>query len=388
MEPFKSLFSPDLVRMVGLQLERQCPEADAHRFVASVLPRLDALELKARAALIADALHTVLPDAPARRTAVLQAMLHPDELEHAGQGSDDEGLCGWAILPLTLLVARHGLDDFDRSMGLLREMTKRFSAEFGIRAFLQADQPRALRILSGWTEDPNRHVRRLVSEGTRPRLPWGERLPGLMRDPTPMLPLLARLRDDPEPYVRRSVANHLNDIAHDHPDLVRELAAEWLSGAEAQRRALLRHACRGLIRRGDPRTLALFGHAAPRIASTLPLVAPTQVRMGEALSIRVELRSESDAPQRLAVDYVLHLLKSNGQLSPRVFKGAIIHLAPRGSALFERTHRFREVTTRRHYPGPQAVSARVNGVDTPSVPFDLLPQAVPDPNPAPRTRRP
>ncbi|MCE2950423.1 MAG: DNA alkylation repair protein [bacterium] len=375
MEPFKSVFSEALVLQVASHLKQHLPDADADAFVGTVLPSLDALELKARAALIAERLHAVLPADPGQRASVLQAMLHPDELDHAGLPSDARGLCGWAILPLTLLVARHGVADFDRSMALLREMTKRFSAEFGVRAFLRADQARALHILSGWVADPNRHVRRLVSEGTRPRLPWGERLPGLVRDPSPMLSLLTRLRDDPEPYVRRSVANHLNDIARDHPDLVRRLAGEWLHGADANRRALLRHACRGLIRRGDAQALAVFGHAAPRLAPARPERSPARVCMGEALSIRLALRSTADEPQRLAVDYVLHLLKANGRLSPKVFKGAIIELPPRASILFERSHRFREVTTRRHYPGRQALSVRINGVDTEAVAFELLPAA-------------
>jgi 3-methyladenine DNA glycosylase AlkC len=270
-----------------------------------------------------------------------------------------------------MVVGQHGVGDFDRSMGLLREMTKRFSSEFGIRYFLLADQARALATLEGWLDDPNRHVRRLISEGARPRLPWAMQLPALMRDPAPVLPLLERLRDDPEPYVRRSVANHLNDISKDHPALVGRLAADWMAGAGRERRALLSHACRSLIKRGDPAALAVFGRGRPEIAEAVPELSATEVRMGERLDFVLPLRSLSDAPQELTVDYVLHLRKANGKLAPKVFKGAVLTLGPGEARVFRAGHVFREVTTRRHYPGEQALSLRINGVDTAAVPFRL-----------------
>jgi 3-methyladenine DNA glycosylase AlkC len=373
MEPFKTFFSPGLVRTMAGHLSRHLPGLDPRAFAAPVLAALEPLELKARAQLIADHLHEALPGDPGRRAGVLAALLHPDPLDHADRPADDEGLCGWAILPLTMVVGQHGVQDFDRSMALLREMTKRFSSEFGIRYFLLADQARAFRILEGWLGDPNRHVRRLISEGTRPRLPWAMRLPALMRDPAPALPLLEHLRDDPEAYVRRSVANHLNDISKDHPALVARLAADWMAGAGRDRRALLSHACRSLIKRGDPGALAVFGRGRPEIADAAPELSATALRLGERLDISFPLRSLSDTPQELTVDYVLHLRKANGRLAPKVFKGAVLTLTPGETRVFGASHVFREVTTRRHYPGEQALSLRINGVDTRAVPFRLDP---------------
>lgn len=371
MEPFKNVFSPALVTCVAGHLQRHVKGFEAPAFTAAIVPRLETLELKARAQLIADQVHAALPADPAQRAKVLLALLHPDDGHQVNRQSGDEGVCGWGILPLTMVVGQHGVADFDRSMRLLKEMTKRFTSEFAIRHFLLADQARAIATLADWVDDPSPHVRRLVSEGARPRLPWAARLPGLIRDPSPLLPLLKRLRDDPEPYVRRSVANHLNDIAKDHPQLITALAADWCRGANANRDALLRHACRGLIKQGDAAALAVFGRHPPRVEAGPLALSTHAVRMGEAMELRMRLRSTSSDTQQLTVDYVLHLRKANGRLSPKVFKGALLNLAPGEEQEFRRTHRFREVTTRRHYMGENAVSLRINGQDTAPVAFSL-----------------
>lgn len=371
MEPFKNLFSPELVRCISRHLRRQIRGFDHAAFDASIVGQLDALELKARSQLIADHVHAALPVDPLERERILLAMLHPDELNHANQAASDEGVCGWGILPLTEVVAQHGLQDFDRSMQLLREMTKRFSAEYAVRPFLLADQTRAINILATWVDDANHHVRRLVSEGSRPRLPWAMQLPDLKRDPSPMLPLLEKLRDDTSPYVRRSVANHLNDISKDHPEIVTALASSWRSKASPEREALLRHACRGLIKQGHSATLAVFDRHPPQLKKGRLQLSTPALRMGEVLGFQMSLRSTAQVPQQLTVDYVLHFLKANGQRSPKVFKGALLRLEPGESITFSRSHRFREVTTRKHYPGEQGVSLRINGVDTDVATFVL-----------------
>ncbi len=265
MEPLKNLFSSDLVGWIAFHLKHHVEGFDEAAFHAAVLQALPALELKERSQLIADHLVRALPIDRAARHAILLAMLHPDEFDHADKVSDRLGLCGWAVLPLTLVVGEHGTGDFTGSLETLRQMTKRFSSEFAIRYFLIEDQAAALEIMSRWIFDPNRHVRRLVSEGTRPRLPWAMRLPSLMNDPSPVLPFLKALRDDPEPYVRRSVANHLNDISKDHPGLLAEIAESWMVDASPERRSLLRHASRSLIKSGDARILTAFGRYPARL---------------------------------------------------------------------------------------------------------------------------
>jgi 3-methyladenine DNA glycosylase AlkC len=372
MEPFKAVFSPGLVDLIAEHLGRHFPGFDRESFVRSITPRLDGMELMERVQLITDALHAVLPRDPAVRADMLLALLHPDPLPDLVASSNGDGLRGWAILPLTILVGQHGIGDFDRSLMLLREMTKRFSSEFAIRYFLIADQNRTLATLAAWVRDPDPHVRRLVSEGTRPRLPWAMRLQAFIKDPGPVLPLLTALRDDPEEYVRRSVANNLNDISKDHPSRVASLLRDWMVDADRNRKATLRHAARSLIKAGNAQTLAVFGYASAQLAPTRPQLASHEVRMGDALAFSLALKSLASKQQSLTIDYVLHFLKANGELSPKVFKGGKLVLNSGEIRLFQRKHQFRDVTTRRHYPGPHALSFRINGQDTEAVGFELL----------------
>jgi 3-methyladenine DNA glycosylase AlkC len=290
-------------------------------------------------------------------------MLHPDEHDHTASDSDADGICGWAVLPLTMVVGDHWLDDFDAALEVLRQMTMRFTSEGAVRSFLLADQTRALGVMAGWIEDPNEHVRRLVSEGTRPRLPWAMRLPGLVSDPAPLIPLLTALRDDEEEYVRRSVANSLNDIAKDHPDLVAQIAAEWLHDADKNRERLVRHACRTLIKQGHPGALAAFGYEEPQVELVHLGVTSESVTYGESVEFTAELRSRSDRQQALVLDYVIHFVKANGRTAPKVFKWTKLTLDSGATRSLRRTHPIRPITTRRYYDGDHAVSLRINGRD-------------------------
>jgi len=333
--------------------------------------------MKARVQLIAAELAEALPTDDAARATALLAMLHPDTDAGIDRRSDERGIAGWGIWPLSLVVAERGLHDIDRSLALLREMTMRSTAEFAIRPFIVVEPARVFQTLARWTSDPNEHVRRLVSEGSRPRLPWGLRLRNLVADPSPTLPLLEALRDDPSPYVRRSVANHLNDIVKDHQDLVVSLAVDWSDGAPPERRTLLRHACRSLLKQGRADVMTLFGFTSDAVTIDPLVLSSDRVRMGEDLMLSTSLHSASDAPQRLSIDYVLHALKANGSRTPKVFKGGTVTLEPGETRRFARTHRFREVTTRRHYAGEHAIALRVNGVDSEPVRFELDVQARP-----------
>jgi 3-methyladenine DNA glycosylase AlkC len=181
------------------------------------------------------------------------------------------GLGVFFYLPHVSFVAAYGLelsgnggrDPFEASMHAQHELTRRFTAEFSLRVFLRQEQQRTLDRLRQWTRDPDPHVRRLCSEGSRPRLPWAERIPAFVTDPRPTLPLLEALKDDPDLYVRRSVANHLGDIAKDHPDLAFEICARWVAGASEERKWLIRHAVRHPAKHGVKAALRLRRLAAP-----------------------------------------------------------------------------------------------------------------------------
>ncbi|AJD46179.1 DNA alkylation repair protein [Rhizobium sp. SEMIA 4085] len=372
MEPLKNLFSSDLVGWIAFHLKHHLEGFDEAAFQRAVLQALPALELKERSQLIADHLVRVLPIDRTARHAILLAMLHPDEFDHVDKESDRLGLCGWAVLPLTLVVGQHGTGDFTGSLETLRQMTKRFTSEFAIRYFLIEDQAAALEIMSRWIFDSNRHVRRLVSEGTRPRLPWAMRLSSLMNDPSPVLPILQALRDDPEPYVRRSVANHLNDISKDHPGLLAEIAERWMVDASPQRRSLLRHASRSLIKSGDARILAAFGRYPARLLCGALELSSRAITMPDTLRFAVEITSTADHTQELTVDYVVHFRKANGSLAPKVFKGSAFSLGPGEIRRFRRAHRFAEITTRKYYDGVHRIGLRINGADTEVAEFELV----------------
>ena len=248
-------------------------------------------------------------------------------------------------------------------------MTKRFSAEFAVRPFIAADPERALRWLETWAGDASPHVRRLASEGSRPRLPWGMRLGVFVADPAPLIPLLTRLRDDPSEDVRRSVANSLNDIAKDHPDLVAGIAYDWLRDAPPARARLVRHACRTLIKRGHVATLAALGYRPAAVTAELELATPV-VRFGGALEFAAVLRAQ--AAGEVVLDYVVHHRKANGGLSPKVFKWKRVRLEKGKPLRLARRHPMRPITTRVYRDGPHRLEIVVNGTVVGAADFELI----------------
>jgi 3-methyladenine DNA glycosylase AlkC len=259
-------------------------------------------------------------------------------------------------------VAAYGLEHLDLSLGALYELTKRFTAEGAIRTFLQRYPEQTLAQLAEWASDPNCHVRRLVSEGTRPRLPLAPRLRAFVKDPRPVLALLELLKADPVLMVRRSVANNLNDIAKDHPDLVVETLARWKQAADPGTEWIIGHAARTLLKQGHTGALALLGYGAETAISPASLqLSQTSVRMGEDLVFAIEIQSTADAPQNLMIDYVVHQRKANGKLAPKVFKLARKRLGPRETLNLTKRHAFRLLSTRVYYPGRHALELQING---------------------------
>ncbi len=373
-EPFKTLFNLPLIETMAAALAARAPGFDRAGFVALAGDGLDGLELKARSAQITRALEAHLPADFAAACALLVAALHPDA-DGAGPDvsarSDAAGLRGWAIMPMADFVAARGLCDFDRSMAALAEMTRRFSAEFAVRAFLDADPERGMAWMRRWAGDANPHVRRLASEGCRPRLPWGRRLRGFVADPAPVLEVLELLRDDPSDYVRRSVANNLNDIAKDHPDRAAALAARWLDGAPPERRRLVRHALRGLVKSGHAGALAALGLGpAPVALDALTILTPV-VTFGGALEFAATLRLDGAAPRAIALDYILHHRKANGATSPKVFKWKALTLTPGVPQPLVRRHPMRPITTRVYHDGPHRLEIVANGASLGSAEFVL-----------------
>ncbi len=373
-EPFKNLIHAGLIREAGTLLARHWPGFDRASFESQATGGLGALELKARAMQIADALEATLPAAFDAAAELIEAVLAqvPDGERIPDCGP--KGLAGIILWPFGEFVARRGVAHPERALRVLHAITQRFTAEFAIRPLMVVHPELVLATLASWVRDPSPHVRRLVSEGSRPRLPWGLRLQVLVDDPRPTLPLLAALQDDPSDAVRRSVANHLNDIAKDHPDVVADWLEQYLPGAPPRRRALLRHASRTLIKQGDQRVLAAWGVNSPFMGQVQFSLSPFLVRIGDSLRLTLELRSAAKGTQKLAIDYVVHHVKAAGHTRPKVFKGWNVEVGAGASLPLERQHSMREVTTRRYHPGEHKVDIQINGRVVASAGFQLLPR--------------
>jgi len=377
-EAFKHLINAATVAHAATHLRRAWRGFDAHRFEQLATDQLDTLEFKARALRLADALQATLPADFARACDVLQAALAPPlALDADGEpvGLQDalhgDGIAGWALWGAGEWVARCGQHDAPRALVCLHALTQRFTAEFAIRPFI-AHQPGAVwPVLRRWVDDDSAHVRRLVSEGSRPRLPWGLRLHAQVTDPSPALPLLRVLQDDPSSYVRRSVANHLNDIAKDHPDTVAAWVREHRTGAHPAREALLRHASRTLVKQGHAPTLAAWDLTPGLQGRAALALSATRVRVGDHLGLRATLRSTSAHAQTLVVDYAVHHQRANGGTSAKVFKGWKLALPAGAEVALDKRHSLREVTTRRLYPGLHRVDLQVNGAVVATAAFEL-----------------
>jgi 3-methyladenine DNA glycosylase AlkC len=356
----KSFFDARIVGEISTDLRRAHPKFDKNSFARECLNGLDRLELIARGWQIAEAMRNHLPKHFPDAATILTRSLPP-----AGAPRGEDKMDTFRYLPHTQFVSKYGLHHFEESMHAQYELTQRFTAEFSVRPFFERYPRQTHARFLQWAKDPNVHVRRLVSEGSRPRLPWGTRLRAFQKDPSPVLELLELLKDDPELYVRRSVANNLNDIAKDHPALAIATCRRWANG-EANRMWIINHALRSLIKKGNRGALDVVGFAsAPKVQIENVSLCPTKLKLGETLRLSLNVRSLSSKKQDLLIDYAVHYVKANGTTAPKVFKLSSITLSAKGTATLRTSLAFRQMSTRKHYPGSHAVDLLINGVPYP-----------------------
>ena len=337
-------------------------------FLTDALAGYEELELTPRAWQIAQALGRHLPQDYERAVKALIASLGP-KLDAA----ELTGMDVFIYLPHVFFVAKFGVGHFEASMRAQYELTQRFTAEYSIRGFLERYPERTLARLREWAGDANVHVRRLVSEGTRPRLPWAPRLRAFQDDPQPVLELLELLKDDPELYVRRSVANNLNDIGKDNPTALIETCRHWLRGATPERSWLIRHALRSAVKRGEPAALEILGFVPATGVEVRDIhIAPAVASIGESVTFTAELANKGSTAQQLLVDLRIYFVKANGRPSPKVFVLKELEVEPGGSARLTKTISLAQHTTRTHYPGKHRVEVVGNGRVIGSGAFDVV----------------
>ncbi len=350
MPDLKDEFSPELVRALAGQLSRAWPGFPDKAFVRQSLQGLADLALLQRVHHISIAMAQALPADFAAAAALLDTAV------------DSPALTGWMTLPCGYYVAERGLSDPEVALPLLARLTPRLSSEGPIRPFIERYPELTLTYLHRWAKDPDEHVRRLVSEGTRPRLPWAPQLRGLIADPTPAIALLDQLFDDPSDYVRRSVANHLNDIAKDHPSLALATASRWQASNSPRAAWVVRHGLRTLIKHGDPQALALLGFDHTQAVQLQSLtVTPASIAVGDEVVIEFML-STNDSPVRAAIDYVVHYAGARGPRKPKVFKLTTRTIETGRAQCISRRHRFADVSIRTIHPGLHRIDIQVNGV--------------------------
>ncbi|MGN7824935.1 DNA alkylation repair protein [Chitinophaga sp. 22536] len=348
MEPLKEMFNRDFYRHFAGVFAAADKKFDRHGFYKDVTDALETRELNDRL----------------RHTAVMLGKHLPQDYKKAVDvliKAAPSLKTGYTALVLPDFVALYGKDHFDLSMKALEYFTTLGSAEFAIRTFLKADFNRTLTVMKQWAVHDNHHVRRLASEGSRPRLPWSFKLDAVIKDPSLTRDILESLKTDDTLYVRKSVANHLNDISKDNSAYMLQLVKGW-DTQHPHTGWIVKHASRTLIKKGDKDSLSVFNFEKQVKVSLaqFKLSAPS-IRLGDALTFTFLLKSEKTSPQKLVIDYVVHYPKSSGELSQKVFKLKEVVLQPGEQLTFTKKQVFKDMTTRKHYKGRHLISIQVNG---------------------------
>lgn len=351
-------FVRDSVEAMAGVLKKRYGRFDMERFLELVFDgTFEQKELKERMRHVTVALHEVLPASFAKAVAILKKAAPETE--------------GFEAMCLPDYVEVYGQDDWDLSLGAMALFTQYSSSEFAIRPFLQKDPSRGMAYMLKLAESPEANVRRFASEGCRPRLPWAMALPVFKKDPTAILPILEKLKDDESEFVRKSVANNLNDISKDHPEIVLDLCERWI-GRSPRTDWILKRACRTLLKAGNTRAMRLFGFGDPQAIGVGDFkLAKKRLRIGEVLSFHFVVNVKTRKPGKVRLEYRITFAKAGGKASQKVFQIKEDTLA-RGDYPIKRKHSFVDMSTRKHFPGEHRIVIIVNGVETAERSFRLI----------------
>jgi len=358
----KHVINAENTRKLAAKIKANYKAFDEAAFIGEITSNLPNQELAARLKQVTQSLKNHLPDDYARAIKIIIKSLPPAKKMTDLDGVDLAALDGFIMISITAYVSDYGLDEYEISMDALKIMTSRFSSEFATRYFIKKYPNKTMQTFMKWLLDDCPHVRRLVSEGTRPRLPLNIALPAFKKDPTPVVRLLEKLKDDPELYVRRSVANNLNDISKDNPDIVTTLLIKWNNIKTPERKWLVKHALRTLEKQGNPAALKILGYSPELkiVASEFQITNKT-VAFGGGLNMTLSISTPSDKAEAVVIDYLIYHMKANGTLSPKVFKWSKKTISKSRPLTLAKFHSIRPISTRKYYAGRHEVHIQVNG---------------------------
>lgn len=364
----KHSIGTDAVHRISQALEKTGHPFAADTFRQQCLDGLQPLSLKQRVHHIIAVLHHHLPADFHNAAAVLHAMK-----AHWPAGDPADGNNAMAAWPVIDYAAVYGLEHPGTALALLRHLTELFSAEFAVQPFILHHFEQTHAHILEWCNDPSHHVRRLASEGMRPQLPWGIRMKQFCQDPAPIWPVLEKLKNDPSAYVRKSVANNLNDISKHHPGQVLARCENWLQNATKETRWIIRHGTRTLVKQGHPDVFPLLGYPAqPAITVTAVTLTPAKVTIGGELTMAITLHNPGKQTQAIVLDYALHYPTASGKQSRKVFKLATPELAAGETRIIRKQLAFKPLSTRRYQPGRHAICVLINGLEKARAEFELV----------------
>ena len=362
MEPFKNIYNKKSMTHFSQNIKAVHPKFSDKAFLKLLFAKLEGLEMKDRVKLIAVSLHDSLElDYRKSIDIFIKALAdEPENTHEKWEQNSQKGIHSFMVWPLTYYVEKYGLDDLEYSMYALREMTIRFTSEFSIRPFLLKYDQKVFSYLNKWKKDKNHHVRRLVTEGTRPNLPWGIKVDNINEKLQRNIKLISSLKSDPSEYVRRSVANHLNDISRLDEKLYFESITTFEVGNENIER-VIRHSARSLLKAAHPKILRYYGYKTSPKLKVISTVSKKKLKEGDSIELSVDLINHSKNKLKLLIDYEIFYLKNNGTHSPKVFKLKEIKLSSSEKLSFTKKIHFKKVTTRKHYSGKHFIALKING---------------------------
>ena len=359
----KDAYNNESLNKLALEIKSVYPPFPVDDFIEFTMDETwDNLELKDRCRKITMSLGKYLPANYSESIGIIDKLI-------TNYGSWLEGIFGMFFLDYIEVFGQNE-EDWDISISAIERYTPYESAEFAVRPFIINHEERMMAQMYAWSKHENKGVRRLASEGCRPQLPWAQSLPSFKKDPSPILPILEQLKNDPCEWVRKSVANNLNDISKTHPDLVIKIAKEWY-GDNKDTDWIVKHACRTLLKKGNKEVLAIFGYGNAEAVNVENFnLEKNPVKIGEDLIFTFLLTAKKDAKVRL--EYGIDYVKAKGKRSRKVFKISEVSFNESEKKHYTRKHSFADVSVRKHYPGVHSVTLIVNGEECGVLDFELM----------------